>query len=169
MQNPSPPVTVNRLIQQALIKIGRNLLAFQRIEACLKIVTPYLTPTTGNCTAPPELDVQRLLADKQVLGILIQRLKDGTKTEDKVAFELYLKGVLDRRNELIHHFLCRHDAALDSKEKCRSVIKYLDEQNDFIQPMVALAEGYLRGFSFSLDLAASQTEGVTGSAVLGEA
>ena len=150
------------------MKTGRNLIAFQRIEACLKIVTPYLAPTSGKCPTPPPLVIQSLLADKQTLGPLVQRLKDGIDSEEKTRFEVYVNAVLEQRNDLVHSFLCREDAALNCEKKCRSVIKYLDQQHDFIQPMVELAGAYLKGFSFALEVEASLEEGVTTSAIPGE-
>lgn len=138
-------------MQQALMKIGYNVLEFQRIEHCLKIVAPYLVTQPDRNTDRPALIVKQLLADRKTLGPLVQRLKDANQIEDKAAFEKYVNEVLDHRNNLVHHFLMRDDALLDTEDKCRSVIAYLDQQRQFIQPMATLAKDYVAEFISALD------------------
>jgi len=154
-------------IQQSLMRLGRNLLAFQRVEACLKLFSPYLIPKDDVTPAIPPLNVSDLLARKITLGPLIELLKAANKLEDGSTFERDLNRLLTHRNELIHHFLEREDAALNSEERCISAISYLDEQYSSILPMHDLIVRMTKAFAIGLN-ASEYPEDVTNLKVSGK-
>ena len=153
---------VSELRNQALQKIGRNVLNFQRMETALKslIVASNLQ---GNPSDLAEIHRKNSeWVEKRSMGVLVNEFFSTVYANDRpeeatpppnsgssetwVSFAFRAKydekritalreallRVVHERNELIHQMLGAFDSSSD--ESCRDLISRLDEQNERLRP-----------------------------------
>lgn len=154
----------------ALRSVGRNVVNFQRLEGCLKLLAK-LQPVDG--TLPQirrklEARVERL--SKSTLGSAIGgwlNVLDHTRTATDLPEDFFdatarfvctveladderdrhadaLSNLLVERNTLIHEGL---SIDWESPEQCRTLIAELDAQNERIRKEIEFLLPILRGFS----------------------
>ncbi|MBD2199913.1 MULTISPECIES: OST-HTH/LOTUS domain-containing protein [Calothrix] len=115
------------LVNQVLIKIGRNVLVFQQIEKGLKLLLPYIQPDD----ARQSINIfsnYRKANEKSTLGNLINNFIECCDYDSDYFVE-NLKTVVANRNQLIHHFGGLQGMnILATKEGCLSCISELEVQ-----------------------------------------
>lgn len=152
----------SELRNQALQKIGRNVLNFQRMEKAIKSLV-VASDLQGHASDLAEIQRNRFeRVDKQSLGLLVREFlstvysnelpaaepspSDESSSEIWMSFSLRVErdeqhiralreamlGVVHERNQLIHQMLWAFD--LSSDESCRDLISKLDEQNERLGP-----------------------------------
>jgi hypothetical protein len=162
------------LRNEALRKIGRNILNLQRMERYLKLLVVRIN-LSGYL---PELEkvYQKRLKDVERLpmGVLVDKLTDGLYStadpnadspddlkgvwvsstfrieggaEQKKAAKKALTLVVKERNKLVHKMLGEFDSA--SVESCRELIDLLDQQHERIIPHFDGILGLLRSLDES--------------------
>ncbi len=152
----------SELRDQALQRVGRNVVNFQRMEKAIKSLI-----VAGNIRghASDLVEIHRKTSewvDKRSMGLLVDEFlstvyanelpcedpspSDHPANEIWISFSLrverdeqYIRAqrealsrVVQERNELIHQMLCAFD--LNSAESCRGLILRLDEQNERLRP-----------------------------------
>jgi len=148
----------SELRDQALQKIGRNVLNFQRIEKALKSLI-IASNIRGHASDLAKIQRNRFeRVDKSSMGLLVGEFlnlvyandlpnaepprSDDSSSEIWISFSLrvqrdeqYIREqreawsrVVEERNALIHQRLWAFDP--NSDESCRSLISSLDEQNE---------------------------------------
>lgn len=138
---------------EALRKVGRNVVNFQKVEACLKFLVVASRISGTPTTVAERISQDASTVRRQSLGDLTKslnrRIFDGK--DEPVApqdlSELWasisltvdgdpdwisqrkqaLKKLVEERNRLIHHDLARFD--YDSVQSCRQLTELLDAQN----------------------------------------
>ncbi len=152
----------SELRNQALQKIGRNVLNFQRMEKALKslIVASNLKGHASDLAEIQRKTFERV--DKRSMGLLVDEFlstvyandlpTDAPSPSDDSSSELWMSfslrverdeqhirtlreallRVVHERNELIHQMLWAFDP--NSDESCRDLISRLDEQNERLLP-----------------------------------
>ena len=138
---------------EALRRIGRNVVLFQELENILKFLasTHYPSMPISKAKATREVCAESIRAKTlgQVAGQVVEEIFAATHTESTAPAEITepwltfsfriggspsdleesrmtLKALIDERNELVHHLLSRwnlHDA-----ESCKRLSAELDEQ-----------------------------------------
>lgn len=152
----------SELRKEALQKIGRNVLNFQRIEKALKSLI-VANNIQGSASDLAEIIRQRSeRVDKRSMGLLVDEFLSTVYANDlpgeeapsnnprsseiwmSYSFrvqrdEQYVRElreawvrVVDERNALIHQTLGSFDP--NSDESCRDLISKLDEQNERLRP-----------------------------------
>ena len=138
--------------KEALRRVGRNLLNFQRLEHLLKIALPNISFSTSGPDVAAAIAGEARRFKNQTLGHLTHNLDkrlfdpraDETQSDtDPPYFSFSLKldlpdehrleykkrwlELLKSRNALIHHQLV--DVDFESTEECTRLCTELDEQN----------------------------------------
>jgi hypothetical protein len=157
------------LRNEALRKIGRNIVNLQKMERALKLlvvgsdVKDYISELKGvyqNRLAYVERLSMGRLADN-IIDILYSAADSHADAPDElkeawVAFGFRIEGGMDRkkatkkalslvvkeRNRLVHKMLGEFDSA--SVESCRALIDLLDQQQERIDPHFERIMGWLR-------------------------
>ena len=156
------------LRDEALRKIGRNIVSLQKMERALKLLV-VLSDLKGAISELKEVyrkrlaDVEGLSMGKltnKVIDILYSADPDTDAPDDleeaRVAFGFRIKGGVDQkkatkkelalvvkeRNRLVHKMLGEFDSA--SGESCRALIDLLDQQQERITPHFERIMGWLR-------------------------
>jgi hypothetical protein len=159
----------DNLRDEALRKVGRNIVNLQKMERALKLLI-VLSDLKGPISELKGVykkrlaDVEKLtmgrLADKAV-DILYSAADTDAEAPDDVegawvAFGFRIEGgaegkkatrkalsfVVQERNRLVHKMLSEFDSA--SVESCRALIDLLDRQHERITPHFELVMGWLR-------------------------
>jgi hypothetical protein len=107
-------------------RIGRNLLRYQQIECALKFVLPYIHPQ-GGASGLEALKHYRTRIQSKPLGEAVRELEESTDIPQGF-FSTTLKGVVDARNEFVHHFFERPGIDLLRPTAFAELSGYLDEQ-----------------------------------------
>jgi hypothetical protein len=154
-------------VDEVLRRIGRNLLLFQQIEHLLKHLMGSSRVEGTLASMQANLEERQSRFHKQTLGQLAgqfvdELLADAGEREgpedlkeawfsfgftiqtDSAFVEQHtaeMKGVVDARNDLIHHFLPRWSPA--SNESTEAALAYLDEQRAKALPMRDRLQGYV--------------------------
>lgn len=144
------------LKNQALWKIGRNVVNFQRIENALKSLILFSQLEGTPATIAENLDRARARLKRKSLGHLVNDLVSSLYNGpgetssadngndiwisarfrleiDKSAEKLHkreLKKLVASRNDLIHKRLARFNP--DKEEECIEMISFLDDQNAYL-------------------------------------
>lgn len=149
----------NELRDEALRKIGRNLVNFQRFERALKLVVVG-SNIRGYASQLAKAHREKAKdTDRKPMGWLVEELFKTAYASDmpdqsaptelnevwmsfSFRFELdedairarkrELSDLVRQRNSLIHRSLASFNP--DSPESCRQLILVLDEQNDSLEP-----------------------------------
>ena len=158
------------LRNEALRKIGRNIVNLQKMERALKLLVVgsdlkgYISELKGvyqnRLTYVERLSMGRL-ADN-IIDILYSAAEANADAPDDlkeawVAFGFRIEGgmeqkkatrkalslVVEERNQLVHKMLSEFDSA--SVESCRALIDLLDQQQERIAPHFERIMGWLRG------------------------
>ncbi|MGB7923540.1 MAG: hypothetical protein WCF57_09880 [Pyrinomonadaceae bacterium] len=160
------------LRDEALRKIGRNIVNLQKMERALKLLVilsdlkGYISELNG-VYKKRLADVERLTMGplaNNVIDILYSAADSNAKGPDDlkevwVAFGFRIEGGMDQkkatkkalslvvkeRNRLVHKMLGEFDSA--SAESCRSLIDLLDQQQERITPHFDRIMGWLRFLS----------------------
>lgn len=118
----------NELVNEVLIKIGRNVLIFQQIEKGLKLFIPYIHPD-GSKKGIDSFWSSKKAIKSQTLGNLINRFIESCDY-DYDYFVENLKKVVANRNKLIHCFGESEGVnILATKEGCLNCITDLELQH----------------------------------------
>jgi hypothetical protein len=118
----------HELVNEALIKIGRNVLIFQQIEKGLKLVLPYIHPN-GSQKGINSFRSYKEANESKTLGNLINSFIDSCEYDNEYFVE-NLKNIVANRNKLIHHFgECEGVNILATKEGCLTCIADLESQH----------------------------------------
>ena len=147
------------LLNEFLRKLGRNVLNFQKLEFCLKIlVQPNLTGSAE--TLAKQMAKQRESIRKSSMGILAGRLVESINKEDSnfppkqdlqelwmsISFKIHmdpeareelaseLAAIVSERNDLIHLKLATLNT--NSPLDCKELMIFLDDQNKRITPVL---------------------------------
>jgi hypothetical protein len=127
----------DRLVREMLAKMGRNLLTFQQIESGLKFMLPVTHPG-GSASGDDAYAVLKDEVRRQTLGGLRTRLLEAVKSDNPESFSAYVAAVVESRNGFIHHFHEQPGVSLTSEEGLRAAIAYLDQQDEFTEPLFRL-------------------------------
>lgn len=138
------------LLNSVLLRLGRNILLFQRIESALKFILPYMHPK-GSADGDDAFARFRDVAKSQTLGKLVKDLQESMKA-DTDAVAQYLERMVEQRNRLVHHFHEMPGVSLVTVDGCRAAIQILDEQHHEMQPFQDLV--HVLGVSLGASLAA---------------
>lgn len=153
-------VRLRDLVDEVLMKIGRNIVLYQQVEHILKVVIPY-----GNYSGyVHELDniltKQKACTKKQTMGNLVRQYIENThpaqvgpSTPDNindpyVSFNMRfnddtlshdkrkeaLANMVSERNNLIHHLLPRFNTG--SFDSCEELAQELDKQSEKIRSQI---------------------------------
>lgn len=113
------------LLNEVLIKIGINIVIFQKIEKGLKLLLPFLYIPNS-----PEQDIDvfrknRKQVKSQTLGGLVNKFLESSDY-DVEYFAEHLKKIVCERNKLVHDFAGLK--TLNTEEGCRACIDDLETQ-----------------------------------------
>jgi hypothetical protein len=147
-------VDIEALRDEALRKVGRNIVNFSKIEAVFKYLLSVSQLDGTEKTISAQLGKNQTRLRKKTLGSLVQEfseniLRDASQSEPKPDFSeagIYLSfkvtysnpdflkirkrilaSIVAERNNLIHRKLASLDTS--SVEDCHNLITLLDEQN----------------------------------------
>lgn len=163
---PAPertPVT-----DEVLRRVGRNLVIFQQVEHALKFMTTHArfhapaSQFAERFAKHAESIAKKSMGDlagKLTGTVLAQDERDGTPdvieeawfgfrftietdAESVARHEAELKELVDRRNELVHHFLPRWQAAVGGDAD--TALAWLDEQRGAAIGMLDRLQGWAR-------------------------
>ncbi|WP_434660773.1 hypothetical protein P5W99_11095 [Paraburkholderia sp. A3BS-1L] len=121
------------LVNSVLLRLGRNILLFQQIEAGLKVVLPYMHPK-GSASSDEAFAKFRDKAKNQTLRPLVQNLQESMSTGTDILAQ-YLGRMVEQRNQLVHNFHEIPGVSLLTEAGCRAAIQVLDEQHSEAQPL----------------------------------
>ncbi|CAG2159413.1 OST-HTH/LOTUS domain-containing protein [Cupriavidus numazuensis] len=138
------------LLNSVLVRLGRNILLFQRIESALKFMLPFMHPK-GSASGDEAFARFRDKAKGQTLGKLVENLQESINA-DTDAVAQYLERMVEQRNQLVHHFHEMPGVSLLTEAGCRAAIQVLDDQHHEAQPLQDLV--HLLGVSLGASLAA---------------
>jgi hypothetical protein len=147
------------LRDEALRKIGRNLVNFQRFEKALKLII-VKSDIRGYASQIAKQYADKFKdTDRKPLGWVVEEFlqsvyasSSATENTNEESREIWmslafrvesdgdqlrklksdLRGLVKDRNRLIHDSLARFEP--DSDESCRALISLLDEQHDRLEP-----------------------------------
>lgn len=151
---------------EVLRRVGRNLVVFQQVEHVLKFLTTHAgfhaparqfaerfakhaesiarksmgdlaVKLTGTVLTRDERDTTPEEVDEAWFGF---RFTVETDTESVARHEAELKELVDRRNELVHHFLPRWQAAVDGDAE--TTLSWLDAQREAAIGMLDRLQGW---------------------------
>lgn len=137
------------LLNSVLLRLGRNILLFQRIESALKFMLPYMHPK-GSANGDDAFAKFRDEAKGKTLGTLVKNLQESINA-DTDAVAQYLERMVGQRNQLVHHFQEMPGVSLFTVDGCRAAIQILDEQHRETQPLQDLVQ--VLGVSLGASLA----------------
>ena len=161
---------IEKVRNEVLRKLGRNLLIFQHIEALLKFFTSKSSISAYLGEFMSQLPYQQDSVKRKMMGQLIDPVlaalygeKIGTQELDlfnevKVSISMRMEGgsdaeslhrssleaVIKERNELVHHFFSR--VQQDSLDDWRAAGVYLDRQREIVLPELNLLGSMARAF-----------------------
>lgn len=145
------------LRDEALRRIGRNVLLFQELENVLKFLAsvqhPSMPMSEAKATREQRAESIRIKTLGQVAGLVMQELFAASDAESIAAAEITepwltfsfriagdpadleadrrtLKALIEERNDLVHHLLSRWD--LQDAASCRALCAELEEQRSRI-------------------------------------
>jgi hypothetical protein len=153
---------------ELLRRVGRNLVIFQQVEHALKILTTHArfrAPVSefaerfGKHAESIGKQSMGTLAGQLTEAILLQDESDATPQETDEAWfgfgfrietdaesvarhEAELKELVDRRNELVHHFLPRWQAAVNGDAE--AALEWLDAQREAAVGILDRLQGWAR-------------------------
>ena len=153
---------------ELLRRVGRNLVIFQQVEHALKVLTTHArfrAPASkfaerfGKHAESIRKQSMGTLAGQLTEAILLQDESDATPQETEEAWfgfgfrietdaesvarhEAELKELVDRRNELVHHFLPRWQAAVDGDAE--AALDWLDAQREAAVGILDRLQGWAR-------------------------
>lgn len=146
-------------VDEVLRRVGRNLIVFQQIEHCLKL----LLANHKNAGTPENyatnLQAQTECINKKMLGHLVEKygidvlqdagaeVPEDERPDNWFSFSFRVSGDTEfvesmrrdlklmtvERNDLVHHFLPRWQP--DSAKKLEEALAYLDAQREKVLPM----------------------------------
>jgi hypothetical protein len=117
-----------KLVNEILIKIGRNVLIFQQIEKGLKLILPYIHPD-GSQKEIDSFWSYRKANKSKTLGNLINSFIDSCEYNPDY-FSENLENFVANRNRLIHQFgESQGINILATREGCLTCITDLDSQH----------------------------------------
>lgn len=163
-----PPPGRTPATDELLRRVGRNLVVFQQVEHALKILTTHArfrAPASefaerfGKHAQSIRKQSMGTLAGQLTEAILLQDESDATPQEiDEAWFgfgfrietdaesvarhEAELKELVDRRNELVHHFLPRWQAAVNGDAE--AALDWLDAQREAAVGILDRLQGWAR-------------------------
>jgi len=153
---------------EVLRRVGRNLVIFQQVEHALKFLTTHARFHAPASQFAERFAKHAESIDKKSMGdlagkltgtVLVQDERDATPdTIDEAWFgfrftietdaesvarhEAELKELVDRRNELVHHFLPRWQAAVGGDAEI--ALAWLDAQREAAVGMLDRLQGWAR-------------------------
>lgn len=138
------------LLNSVLLRLGRNILLFQRIESALKFMLPFMHPK-GSADGDDAFVRFRDETKSKTLGKLVRNLQESMRA-DTDAVAQYLERMVQQRNQLVHHFHEMPGVSLLTVDGCRAAIQILEEQLREAQPLEDLV--HVLGVSLGASLAA---------------
>lgn len=153
---------------QVLRRVGRNLVNFQLVEQALKFLILHARFHAPSSQFAVRLEQHTDAIRRKSMGELAGKLvntvlqpdTDGavpdtideawfgfsftieTDAETVARHERELKALVDRRNELVHHFLPRWNEAVEGSAD--AALAYLDEQREATVLMLERLQGWVR-------------------------
>jgi hypothetical protein len=166
VERPAPGRTP--ATDEVLRRVGRNLVIFQQVEHALKFLTTHARfhapasqfaerfarhaesigkksmgdlagKLTGTVLTQDERDATPDAIDEAWFGF---RFTIETDAESVARHEAELKELVDRRNELVHHFLPRWQAAVGGDAE--TALAWLDAQREVAIGMLDRLQGWAR-------------------------
>lgn len=144
----------NLALQEALSKIGRNLMLYQQIEIGLKGLLPVIHPDGGASGIEALMTFKTSISEKS-LGQIFGEFKKSITVQaendfEKDSLEKYLRSVNDDRIELVHFLLKLPDMSLDNESGCQNIITHLDTKLESINCVIGLLKIISRNVVSSL-------------------
>lgn len=139
-----------RLINEALRRVGRNVLAFQEIESRLKFLLPYMHPD-GSAKGENSRLEYRVSVQARTLGHLTTKFLESVEWDagDAKDTTKWLDWLVESRNQLVHHLLEIPGTSLFTTVGCRALIRHLDAQyrasQTFDRSLSLMALGLITG------------------------
>lgn len=153
---------------EVLRRIGRNLVIYQQVEQALKVLMTHARFHAPISQFAERFDRHAALIDRRTMGDLAGRLVDKvlqppseeaapgaideawfgfrfsveTDAQTAARHEVELKELVDRRNELVHHFLPRWQAAVGGDAELATT--WLDAQREAAVAMLERLRGWAR-------------------------
>ncbi|HQR15967.1 MAG TPA: hypothetical protein PLZ37_15505, partial [Nitrospira sp.] len=170
----SPTSDIETVRSEALRKVGRNVVNFQKVEACLKFLVTICNTAGTQTTLMNNIHEEAARVHREPLGNLATSLNrcvfDGRDepvapedlSELWASFSLRVDGDADSnsqrkralralvtaRNNLIHQDLARID--YDSVPSCRELIELLDAQNPRILEQLSALRALIDSFKSNI-------------------
>jgi len=94
--------------EKVAFAVGAIVLRCQEIERLLKFVVPF---TSGGSPTWPEIFARLDDLARNTLGEIAGKFVDTT-SGDVEAFKVYVKELVNRRNDVVHHFGTKYGARL---------------------------------------------------------
>lgn len=166
---------IEKIRNEVLRKLGRNLLIFQHIEALLKFFTSSSSISAYLSEFMSQLSYQQESVKKRMMGQLINpflaalygenggiedlddldeikisismKMEGGSDTE--LQHRASLERVIKERNELVHHFFSRVQHG--SLEEWLAAGIYLDRQREVVLPELNLLGSLARSFKEAME------------------
>jgi hypothetical protein len=170
----SQTTDIETVRSEALRKVGRNVVNFQKVEACLKFLVTICSTAGTQTTLLDNIREEAAGVHRESLGNLVtslnRRVFDG-KDEPVVPEDLSdlwasislrvdgdedsnsqrkraLRALVTERNSLIHRDLVRFD--YDSAPSCRELIELLDAQNPRILEQLSALRTLIDSFKSNI-------------------
>lgn len=170
----SPTTDIETVRSEALRKVGRNVVNFQKVEACLKFLVTVCNTAGTQTTLLDNIREEAARVHRESLGNLAtslnRRVFDG-RDEPVVPEDLSelwasislrvdgdedsnsqrkraLRALVTERNRLIHRDLVRFD--YDSVPSCRELIELLDAQNPRILEQLSALRALIDSFKSNI-------------------
>jgi len=140
-----------KAVAEVFHAMGRSMFMYQRIEQSLKLLLPYIVKDGEKIPENPYRDMKELLASKNTMGPLFERLKKSIEAPDSESVNAYLERVVANRNELIHSFSKLSFGSLATIEICEEALAYIKGKHLYAVPLHQIIDQFLQVFVKSLE------------------
>ncbi len=132
--------------------IGRCIFIYQRIELLLKFLLPHIVDPSTDTEHQSSTNWRSLIDSKQTLGPLIKEFSGKSNSDNPNGFEVYLRELVDQRNELVHHFFSKTSEQIRTYSDVENMIVDLRGRIDFAKPFMHALEDATQQFAAALEM-----------------
>jgi hypothetical protein len=157
-----------KLKDEVYLKIGRNIVEFQKMELLLKHIATHSDISGYSSELKSNQEIKNQKIQKQTMGHLVkqylEKILSGREEIPELPNELKephlslsirikpdenlyqkikkdMESIVSERNELVHHLFAKFSSEADPVKKRSAIIDYLDKQNDVIREKIEALKG----------------------------
>jgi hypothetical protein len=130
-------------------ELGRCLYLYQAIEQRLKFLLPHLVVPGTETHAKGEgfANWRVFLNSKETLGLLMQRLKDRTTSDQRHLLDEAWTQIVAHRNEVVHHFVSQPFSRIATEAELQEAMRFLHHRRVVAAPMLEMLQQLCMAFA----------------------